>query len=129
MRTLLLASCSKSNDSSESLLFGHDTTPAERQDQSATGQNHPSLRPKRILHPWRSRFGRSDGYFWDTALATGIGFLAVACGSPAGQNFYSTPSGSAASPGIAQGGSGNAAGASQGGAMAQGGASQGGAAQ
>jgi hypothetical protein len=52
----------------ESLLLGHGTAPAERRDQSVTGHTQPSLRPKRFLQPWRSRFGRSDCYFWDMAL-------------------------------------------------------------
>ncbi|HWZ87276.1 MAG TPA: hypothetical protein VNW92_00455 [Polyangiaceae bacterium] len=53
------------------------SAPAERRDQSATGQKRPSLRPKRLLQPWRSRFGRSDYNSWATALVGAISVFAA----------------------------------------------------
>src|SRR5450432_986451 len=53
-------SCRKSHDAIVVRPLGHDTGPAERCKESEAGQNCASLRPKGLLDPWRSHFGRSD---------------------------------------------------------------------
>ena len=87
-----------------------------------------------IAYEWRVSL-LERGPDMRTLLVTGIGFLALACGSPASQDFFSSSSNSAAGARTGQSGSGNSAGSAQGGTSAQGGftaqagTAQGGAAQ